>query len=307
MSETPEPRSGSEAQESTWTVARVLRWAGDDFQKRGLAHYRLESEILLCHILGLDRVRLIVDRDRPLSENELASYRAAIVRRRAGEPSAYILGYREFFGVRFRVDSRVLIPRPDTEVLVETALAKTKHRKLFGRALDLCTGSGCVGLSFALQRPTWQITLSDLSQDALSVARENAQQLGTLWGLRFASGDLYEAIGPSEKFELITANPPYIPPRDIAELEIGVRDFEPRSALDGGPDGLDFYPRLAQGARRHLVPQGVLAVEVGAGQAEEVEKTLLNAGLTSPERFADLAGHERVVLARAPARPSSGN
>jgi release factor glutamine methyltransferase len=284
----------------SWTIQKIAAWAADDFKKRGLESPRLEAEILLATVLGVDRVRLIIDGQRPLSEQDLSAYRAVIQRRRSGEPVAYILGKREFYGRDFFVDKRVLIPRPDTEILLEAALEKTAHRHLSGRALDLCTGSGCVALSFALERRTWQVTGTDLSDDALEVAQKNAVRLGALWGVRFVPGDLFAALKPGEKFELITANPPYIPDAEIAELEAGVRDFEPQSALAGGASGLDFYQRICQEARQFLVPGGVLAFEVGAGQAPDVERLLLAAGFERPERKRDLGGHERVVTAHAP-------
>ncbi len=286
----------------SWTISRVLGWATEDFKKKGLRSPRLEAEILLGAILDVDRVRLIVDAQRPLSPEELASFKRFIQRRRSGEPSAYILGKREFFGREFFVSRSVLIPRPDTEILVEEALERTAHRDLSGRALDLCTGTGCVAISFALSRRTWQITGSDISQDALVVARRNAEKLGAVWGVRFVPGDLFGAVGETERFELITANPPYIRRDELDELDIDVKDFEPRSALDGGESGLDFYPRLLQGARKHLVPGGVLCVEVGAGQAEEVSRLFDEFGMTDTRRKKDYGGHERVVSGRAARR-----
>jgi release factor glutamine methyltransferase len=164
--------------ETTWTVGRVLTWAADDFRGRGIESARLDAELLLAHVLGCDRIRLIIDNLRPLSNDELVRFRALIQRRRRGEPIAYILGRREFFGLSFRVDARVLVPRPDTETLLNVALERSVHRDQFGTLLDLCTGSGCVAVCFALERPTWQVWASDLSHDAIAVARENALRLG---------------------------------------------------------------------------------------------------------------------------------
>src|SRR5690606_241070 len=195
--------------------------------------------------------RLIVDAERPLTREELSAYKEHIQRRRSGEPAAYILGKREFFGRDFFVDRRVLIPRPDTEILLEEALARTAHRNLQGRALDLCTGSGCVAVSFALERRTWEITATDISEEALEVARKNALQWGAMWGVRFLVSDLLDALAETERFELITANPPYIPSSEIETLDPGVKDHEPRAALDGGESGLSFYPRLLADARAH--------------------------------------------------------
>ncbi len=284
--------------EAPWTIARVLLWAAADFQKRGVPSPRLEADLLLAEVLKLDRVRLIIESSRPLSEEELTRYKSLIVRRRADEPTAYILGRREFFGAEFSITKDVLIPRSDTEVLVEVALERTAHRTLSGRALDLCTGSGCVGLSFARARRTWQITLTDKSPQALAVARKNTLALGVVWGVRLIESDLFSGLSPKERFELITANPPYIPSREVDHLDPMVRDHEPRMALDGGEDGLAFYEPLLRGALRHLVPGGVLAVELGAGQAHKVARLFEQAGFTDIVRTKDLGGHERVVSGR---------
>jgi release factor glutamine methyltransferase len=158
-----------------WTIGKVLRFATDDFQKRRHPSPRLDAELLLGDVLALDRVQLLVQSTRLLEPSELSRYRDSIRRRRGGEPVAYILGYREFYGRKFTVDRRVLVPRPETELLLEVALRRTMHRHLSGRALDVCTGSGCVAVSFALERRTWQVTGTDLSQDALEVARKNAE------------------------------------------------------------------------------------------------------------------------------------
>lgn len=288
------------ATHDAWTAQKAVLWATDDFRRKGIPSPRLEAELLLGDVLELDRVQLIVQSQKPLTESELGRFRQAIVRRRGGEPLAYIVGYREFFGRRFSVDRRVLIPRPDTEILVETALSLTKHRALYGRALDVCTGSGVVAVSFAKARPTWHVTATDLSEEALTVARKNALAHGALWGLRFLSGDLFAPLAQGERFEIILSNPPYIPDAEISGLETHVRDFEPTMALAGGADGLRFYPVLAENARRFLIPGGVLAVEVGVDQAAQVEDIFLRSGLIEVERFLDYGGHQRVVCARAP-------
>lgn len=279
----------------SWSIASVLRWATEDFARRGNPSPRVDSELLLSHVLGVDRVRLVLDSQRPLTPPELAAFRELIVRRRRGEPVAYIRGEREFYGLRFVVDRRVLVPRPDTEMLVEVALERSRRRALYGRLLDLCTGSGCVALAFAHERRTWRITGVDVSSDALELARENASRLGSVWGLRWLCGDLFAPLSPSERFELVTANPPYIPAGELAGLDRDVRDFEPRLALDGGPDGLALVRRIAEGARSFLAPGGVLALEVGHDQAERAEAVLAAAGFTDLSRKRDYGGHERVV------------
>lgn len=278
-----------------WTIRRVVAWATDDLRSRGSSSPRLDVELLLGLVLKLDRVQLIVDADRPLSKDELAAYRALHRRRRAGEPVAYLRGVREFYGRNFRVDARVLVPRPETEILVETALRRTRAISLSARVLDLCTGSGCVAITLARERPTTRVVAVDLSEGALVVARENATRLGVTHQIALLRSDLYAALDPGARFDLITANPPYISELEIPSLPPDVRDFEPRLALAGGEDGLAVVRRVVLGARSFLAPGGVLALEVGAGQAPEVQALFEQGGFTAIERQRDYAGHERVV------------
>ena len=291
----------TETNSEPWSIKRVLAWATDDFKRRGNKSARLDAELLLGEALGFTRIQLIVEAERPLLEDELARYRGLIKRRRVGEPIAYILGQREFFALPMRVDRRVLIPRPDTEILVETALSGTRERHLYGRMLDLCTGSGCVAIAFAKERPTWRVTAVDLSPDAAAVARENARRAGVVQNLSVREGDLFEALPPGAEFELITANPPYIPSADIEGLDADVRDFEPRLALDGGADGLVITRRLVSAAMAYLTPGGLLALEGGFDQAPRVAALLETHGFEHIARSKDLAGIERVVSGRKPA------
>lgn len=284
-----------------WTVARVLRWATDDLLRRGVNDSpRLDAELLLSHAIGLDRVRLIVDSARPLDSDELGRYRELLVRRRRFEPVAYILGEREFYGLRFSVNPHVLIPRPDTETLVNVALERTRGRHLYGRAIDVCTGSGCVAIAFAKERPTWEVTGSDISEPALAVARHNALRLGAIWNLDFRHADLLAEAGSEPRFDLIMANPPYVPDAEIPTLSPDIRNHEPDGALRGGPDGLSLLRRLVKAAPRLLVPGGVLAVEVGAGQAERVSKGLAAYGFSEVQQERDYGSIERVVSGRLP-------
>jgi release factor glutamine methyltransferase len=285
----------SEGATEPWTIARLLRWATDDFRARGFEGPRLDAELLLAEALASDRVRLVIDSQRALDTEELGRFRDLVKRRRAGEPVAYILGRREFHGLTFRVDRRVLIPRPDTETLVGVALERTRKAYLFGRMLDLCTGSGCVAIAFAKQRPTWRITALDASPDAIALAIENAVRLGVVFGIRFAVGDLTAPLPPEQRFELVTANPPYVPSAELARLEPGIVNFEPRLALDGGADGLDCVRRIVHEAAPKLAPGGVLALEVHWDQATRVAELLEAAGLAAVERQRDYGGHERVV------------
>ncbi len=285
-----------------WTIKRVLAWAADDLRARGAASPRLDAELLLSQVLGVDRVGLIVDAERPLSKEELAAYRALHQRRRAGEPVAYLRGVREFYGRPFRVDARVLVPRPETEILVEVALERSRHASLSARVLDLCTGSGCVAVTLARERPTTQVVGADLSPEALVVARDNAVRLGAAHNTALVVSDLFAAIDPAVRFDVITANPPYIAEDEIAGLPVDVRGFEPRLALSGGADGLALIRRIVAEAPAHLAPGGVLALEVGAGQAPDVAALLEAAGFAEVDRRKDYAGHERVVSASLPIR-----
>ncbi len=281
--------------EQRWTVGSLVAWAADDFRARGIEKPRLDAEVIVGFVLGLSRTQIIIDAQRPLEPTELARLRGLVKRRRAREPVAYLRGEREFYGRTFRVDKRVLVPRPDTEILVEVALARSRAWSLSARVLDLCTGSGCVAITLARQRPTTQVRATDISADALDVARDNALRLGA-YNVSFAQGDLFASA--RGQYELITANPPYIPSGDIATLQADVRDHEPRLALDGGADGLDFVRRIVDDAPTHLVPGGVLALEIGAGEAADTAKILADRGFAQIEVAKDYGQIERVVSGR---------
>jgi release factor glutamine methyltransferase len=288
-------RSASSASQDPWTVERLLRWVTEDLRSREIDSPRLEAELLLAEALRCDRIRLIVDRERVLEEDELAGFRKLVQRRRKREPVAYLRGEREFYGRNFRVDRRVLVPRPDTETLVEVALRRTKHQSMSGRLLDLCTGSGNVAISFAKERPTWFIDGSDLSAEALAVARDNATRLGALWNVRLRQGDLFEALEGTDQYDAIVANPPYIPTAEIEELAADIRDHEPRMALDGGADGLDLIRKIVTGAPARLLTTGLLAVEIALDQSEQVCAVFQRSGFDRIEVDRDLAARPRVV------------
>jgi release factor glutamine methyltransferase len=287
--------SRSPEEDDVWTIAKVLAWASDDLRGKGSDAPRLDAELLLGVVLNTDRIGLIREATRPLEKAELARYRALHVRRRNGEPTAYLRGFREFFGRNFVVDARVLIPRPDTETLVNVALERTKGRHLSLRALDLCTGSGCVAISIACELPTAQIHATDISSGAIAVARENATRLGAVPWPAFSEGDLAASLSPELRFDLITANPPYIPAGEVDILPRHIRDFEPRLALDGGADGFDIIDRLIAETRDRLANHGVLAIEVGAGQAERTSRLMSERGFIDVVITKDYGGIERIV------------
>jgi len=277
-----------------WTIGSLVKWATDDFRARGIENPRLDAEVLVAHALGIDRTRVIIEAMRPLDPAELALLRDLVKRRRSREPIAYLRGEREFYGRTFHVDSRVLIPRPDTEALVEVALARTTHVSLSMRQLDLCTGSGCVAITMARQRPTANVLASDVSPGALAVARENAYRLGA-YNVAFVESDLFANIPATSRFDVITANPPYIATGEIEGLMPDVRDFEPRMALDGGADGLDLVRRIVDGAPAFLDAEGVLAMEIGAGEAAPTRALFEAKGYRDIAVDRDYGKIERVV------------
>ncbi len=279
-----------------WTVREVVAWMTDDLRKRGVEGARLDAELIVARALGIDRVKVIIGGDRLLEPAELELIRSLFRRRRTAEPVAYLRGYREFYGRNFRVDRRVLVPRPDTEILVQVALERLAGRDLGGRVLDLCTGSGCVAITLKLERPTITLDATDLSEGAVAVARDNAQRLGAVWNVRFAVGDLFAPLGEaSPRYDLIVANPPYIATGEIPTLQADIRDHEPHLALDGGADGLSIVRRIVQEAPRWLRPSGALAMEIGAGQAPAVEELLRARGFSDVKSTRDYGGHDRVV------------
>ena len=253
----------------------------------------LENRILLCHALGLTRVGLITQSERALDDAEAAALNALVARRQQGEPIAYIVGKREFFGLDFRVTDAVLIPRPDTELLVELALERLPPH---GRALDMGTGSGAIAVAIAHSLPGAVVTALDVSEAALEVARANAAANGAV--VRFLHSDWFSAVG-GESFDLIASNPPYIADGD-AHLSQGDLRFEPVGALTDHADGLSALRVIVAGARAHLEPQGWLLMEHGYDQAAQVRHLLAEDGYTEVQSWRDLAGIERASGGRAP-------
>ncbi|HEV7557935.1 MAG TPA: peptide chain release factor N(5)-glutamine methyltransferase, partial [Kofleriaceae bacterium] len=248
---------------AVWTTLGVLDWTTQKFTDAGFASARLEAQLLLAHVLGCSRVQLYTGFDKPLGEDELAGYRSLIKRRLGGEPVAYLLGEQEFWALPFWVDASVLVPRPDTETLIEVA------KGLGGtRVLDLCTGSGAIAVALAKELPAATVVATEISVEAAALARRNAERNGVTVDVR--TGDLWEPVA-GETFDLIVSNPPYIATSVIATLSPEVRR-EPRIALDGGPDGLAFYDRILARLRDHLAPGGWLAVEHGFDQADAVRE-----------------------------------
>ncbi|MDR3559934.1 MAG: peptide chain release factor N(5)-glutamine methyltransferase [Negativicutes bacterium] len=277
-----------------WTIGAILTWTKQYFEDKGVDNPRLDAEVLLSHILGKDRLYLYVNFDQPLQTEELAVYREAVKRRAMRTPVAYIVGRKEFMGLNFSVTPAVLIPRPDTEVLVETALNRLKEMEQ-PRILDLGTGSGAIVVSLLNRLASARGVAVDLSAEALAVAGHNAATLGVADRLVFHQGDLWAPV-KGQAFDAIMSNPPYITTAELAGLAPEVRQ-EPGLALAGGADGLDFYRRIVAEGAHYLNPDGFIALEVGAGQAPAVGALAGEAsGLKAVEVVRDYAGIERVVV-----------
>lgn len=255
-----------------------------------------DAAVLLAHVLGCETAMLSVRREERLTELTVQQYEALVARRAAGEPVAYLTGEREFMSLPFSVGPGILIPRPDTETLVEWAIARWRDKPC--RLLDLCTGSGCIAVSLAHYLPQCTVTAVDVSDRCVDCARDNAARNGVADRVTVAEGDLTQPPQLTGPFDGILSNPPYIRPDVIATLAADVRDYEPRSALDGGPDGLRFYRHILTWAETLLVPGGVLAVEIGYDQAAAVCALVENDGrYLPPQVLRDLGGNDRVVWA----------
>ena len=277
-------------QAETWTTLKVLDWTKEYLATRGVENARLEAEWLLCAATGLDRVGLYLNFERPLDVEELAAYRSMVARRGRREPLQHILGTQEFCGLEFEVTPDVLIPRHDTETLVNEALARMPDART---VLDIGTGSGCIAVVLSTRLHNAEVTAVDLSETALVVARRNAERNGV--AIEFLHGSLLEPVA-GRHFDLIISNPPYIPSSDIVTLEPEVRDFDPLGALDGGVDGLDVYRALIPDAAIHLNAGGWLLVEVGMGQSVDVAQMFREVGgYGEPIITCDQGGIERVV------------
>jgi release factor glutamine methyltransferase len=238
-----------------------------------------------------------MDFDRELDEPVLARLRELVKRRAAGEPLQYITGEAEFCGLMLAVDRRVLIPRPETELLVDTALSRIVDHYSPKTIVDVCTGSGCVAIALANNLPGANIFALDISPDALEVARANAKRHNFEKKIRFLESDLLQTLPDSSQADAVVSNPPYIALGDVAKLPKEVRDFEPVRALAAGEDGFEVFRRLVMDARRVLSPSGFVACEMGAGQRAGVENLFVNAGWRVMDVVQDLQGHERVIVA----------
>ena len=281
-----------------WTIGTILQWTKQYFRDKGVENSRLDAEVLLSFLLGRDRLYLYVHFDQPLVQAELAAFREMVRRRASHVPVAYITGRKEFMGLSFQVSPAVLIPRPDTEILVEAALERLAPEQA-GKILDIGAGSGAVLIGVLSRRPDCAGQGTDLSPAALAVAQNNSACLLQPGQAEFVQADLFPLRG--ETFDAILSNPPYVTDEEMENLAPEVRR-EPAMALCGGVDGLAFYRRLIAGGLAYLKPSGFMAMEVGAGQAKAVAELGRSGGWQVEKILPDYAGIERVVVLRPQAR-----
>lgn len=286
------------AEEACKTYRELYEEGRRILEQAGLPDAALDARFLLEEVCGTNLQTLLVFPEKKVTEEEVNQYRAFIQRRKDREPTAMILGEWDFMGLTFRLNKSTLIPEQDTEVLVETALEELKRRGLGEaplRILDLCTGSGCILLSLLHELRNAGGLGTDLSEEALGAARENAVRLGLQERAAFRQGDLWEPVG-DERFDLIVSNPPYVPTEVIPTLEPEVRCGEPYAALDGGEDGLVFYRRIMKEAAGHLKPSGIIIVESGFDEASQIAALMQDQKFRGIRTVKDYGGLDRVVL-----------
>ena len=286
-----------------WSYDTLLKWGTDELTAHDVENASLDAWYLLEYIYGISRVDFLMRRSNsfdPAQMEKSTAYQALIRQRSEGCPVQYLTGSTEFMGLPFFVNEHVLIPRQDTETLVERVLQEQKDPDI--RLLDLCTGSGCIAISLAVMGGYRDVTAADLSEAALKVAAENADHLlqeRRKEGCRFTlrRGDLFEALKPGERFDVLTSNPPYIPTEVVRGLEPEVKDHEPWMALDGTEDGLAFYRRIVHESKAWLNPGACIYLEIGYDQGEAVSRLLEAAGFCNIQVIKDLPGLDRVVRA----------
>ncbi len=282
-----------------WTVERLLTWTKGFFQQHELDSPRLSAEILLAHAMGCERIELYTRYQAVPDVSVLAKFRQAVKESAAGKPIAYLTNVKEFFSLEFEVTPDVLIPRPETEVLVERLIHLARHGETEIKSiLDIGTGSGCIAISLARNMPEVSFFASDISPAALEVAVRNARRHQLSERITFAAGDLYEPWEPERRFDVIVSNPPYVAQTEADDLPANVRDFEPHAALFAGPDGLDMLRRLIEETPRHLSAGGHFLTEVAHNQADAVHGLLDETIWRDIVTYQDGLGHQRVVHAR---------
>ncbi len=288
----PEGRS-----EDAWTVGRLLTWTADYLKRRASESPRLDAEVMLAHVLKWPRVQLYTQFNDEVNDEPRGRFRELVRRRAEGSPVAYLVGRKEFYSLAFEVSPAVLIPRPESEFVVVEFLTVTKGVES-PRAVDIGTGSGCLAVASAFRHREARFIAIDISEQALAVARRNAAQHGVADRVEFRLGDRFKPIADEGPFDAIVSNPPYIPTAQIDQLEAGVRDYEPRTALDGGPTGLEMVGRLIEESVPLLKSGGHLILEIGTDQEKPVRSLIEKQGrLRLAPTIHDHSKHPRVIRA----------
>lgn len=280
-----------------WTIREVLNWTRGYFEAAGIVQPRLEAEILLAHALDVERLNLYISPDQPLTVDERTRYRTVVKRRRDGTPLQHLVGEGQFFGLRFRVSRDALIPRPETEELLDHIL-KVVPRDRDIECLDLGTGTGVIAVCLARYFPRAAVTAVDISESALELARGNAALNGVEDRITFIESDWFERV--TGTYDLIASNPPYVDEEELEELPAEVREHEPRVALDGGPGGLQEIAKLVDALPAHMNSDGLLFLEIGHGQDVAVTEMLEDGSFVDVRMESDLAGNKRYAVARWP-------
>jgi len=289
------------SQKKVWTILEMLQWGTTYLTEKGFDESRLTVELLLSHVLSLQRIQLYMSFDRPLSEREISLFKEMFQRRLRHEPLQYITGSLEFMGLEFLVDRRVLIPRPETEVLVEHAikLAADRFAGSPARILDIGTGSGCIAIALAKMIEGSAVTAIDVSEGAIALAKINGEKNGVVERVDFLAKDIFkmESNAFPHPFHLVVSNPPYISTSEFAGLAPEIAEYEPNLATTDGSDGLTFYRHIAKVGKSMLLQDGVVIVECAYNQSIEVQKIFRDAGWSDPEIFKDYSGNPRGLIA----------
>ena len=285
------------------TIARLINWASNFLKSKQIPTHRLDSELLLAHLLNLKRIDLYLNPDQILNEEEWYGFKRLTMRRAKREPISYLTGHKEFWSLDFIVTGDVLVPRPETELLVEEALKIFRTNRLSTDCcliLEIGTGSGAVAVSLAKELPGVSVIATDYSFDALRIAKKNAEKCQVIKNVNFLAGDIFGPFkNDRDLSDMVISNPPYIPDHVIQNLPPEVRDFEPVMALDGGKDGLDLYRRIIPQAARYLKKDGYLLLEIGENQEKKVTRMVRETGcFTQCSIIRDLGGNNRVVKTR---------
>jgi release factor glutamine methyltransferase len=284
-----------------WTIKRLLGWVTDFFTQKAVDSPRLSAELLISHVLGLNRIELYTNFDRPLSKPQLDRLHQLVKQAVQNEPVAYLIGRCEFYSLEFKVTRDCLIPRPETELLVERAIEFLRHRPGKQLVCDLCTGSGCIAVAIAKNVTDTELYATDISDAALQIAIQNAQKQNVAERIKFLQGDLFEPLIPQMdkcRFDLVVCNPPYVTGSEYETLERNIKDYEPADALLGGADGLEMYRKICERAEQFLKPDSALMFEIGYAQGKSVTALLEQTKLfTDAVVEKDLQNNDRIIIA----------